>query len=126
MAVILGFAYIVGADLKSRTSGTVAIYEARKAITLQLLQKVLTAPQASETQCGADQGNSPTPLTSANAVIALAAAGAKAQTLRKTDQQVGHLARIRCDDKVSVKWLDNDGKEYWSDPNDMTVESYTY
>jgi hypothetical protein len=34
-AVVLGFAYVVSADLKSRSRGTVTMYEARKAITLQ-------------------------------------------------------------------------------------------
>lgn len=42
VAMILAIAYIVGTDLKSRTKGAVALYEARKEITLQFLQAALS------------------------------------------------------------------------------------
>src|ERR1700761_2134674 len=102
VAAVLGFAYIVGTDLQSRSRGTVAIYEARRAIGLQFLQEALAAgkepaqPEApaaskdsakqtdadakpaagSASPASAPAAVSPSPSA---AVVALAAAGAKAQ-----------------------------------------------
>lgn len=129
VAIVLGFSYIVSADLKSRSGGTVAMYEARKAITLRFLQEVVTASQAPQAQADANNGSSSTPAvppTPAAAIVALAAAGAKAQILHKADQKVGHLAGICCDDKVSVRWIDADGNGTWSDLDDIRVMSYTF
>jgi hypothetical protein len=150
VAVILGFSYIVSMDLKSRTNGTIAIYEARKAITLQFLQESLRASEADEPKSspgtqgdagkgsgaakGAASGNatgsrqdgSPMPATTSDVVVALAAAGAKAQVLRTSDQRLGHLAGISCGDQVTVKWLDEAGGEQTSDPSELNVVSYTF
>jgi hypothetical protein len=150
VAVILGFAYIVSTDLKSRTNGTIAIYEARKAITLQFLQESLRASQVDESKSspstqsdagkgsggakGAASGNatsssqdsSPMPATTSDVVVALATAGAKAQVLRTSDQRLGHLAGISCGDQVTVKWLDDAGAEQTSDPSELNVVSYTF
>jgi|SRR5580693_550209 hypothetical protein len=150
VAAVLGFAYIASTDLKSRTNGTIAIYEARKAITLQFLQEILSASQAdvSKSSQGAQSGpakdgsggksNSagngtslsqegrPMPMTVSDVVVALAAAGAKAQVIRTSDQQLGHLAGISCGDQITVKWLDDAGDPQTSDPSELNIVSYTF
>jgi hypothetical protein len=50
VAMILAIAYIVGTDLKSRTNGAIAIYEARKEITLQFLQEAFSTSRPSKAQ----------------------------------------------------------------------------
>src|ERR1700761_672106 len=164
VARILGFAYIVGTDLQSRSRGTVAIYEARRAIGLQFLQEALAAskepvqPEAaaaskepaqpedspaskdSAKQAGTPEPDANTAADSASlapppssappspsaAVIALAAAGAKAQIMRVSDQANGHLAGLRCTDKVEVRWIDAGGSGTWTDPADINVKSFTF
>lgn len=150
VAVVLGFAYIVSTDLKSRSNGAIAMYEARKAITLHFLQESLSASQANEsesspsTDSGAGKGSggaegatsanttsptqesSPKPMTASDVVVALAAAGAKAQIIRASDQRLGHLAGISSGDKITVKWLDDAGGEQTSDPSELNVVSYTF
>ncbi|MGH3189579.1 MAG: hypothetical protein ACRDPY_08155 [Streptosporangiaceae bacterium] len=150
VAVILGFSYIVSTDLKSRTNGAIAMYEARKAITLQFLRESLSAAQADgsksdpDTEDGAGKGTSgakdaasadgtspsqegsPKPVTVSDVLVALAAAGARAQVLRTSDQRLGHLAGISCGDKIAVKWLDEVGEAQTSDPSELNVVSYTF
>ena len=114
------------ADLRSRTRGTVSIYEARKEITLQFLREVLKATSAAQARADASKENGSAPPDPAAAIVALAAAGAKAQVLHIADQKVGHLAGIACDDKVTVRWVDEDGNGTWSDIGDVKILSYTF
>jgi hypothetical protein len=152
VAAVLGFAYIVGTDLQSRSRSTVAIYDARRAIGHQFLQEVLAASkdpaqqgavaasgdvekQADTTKPDADTvadaaslapPSSSAPPSPSAAVVALAAAGAKAQITRVSDQANGHLAGLRCADKVEVRWIDAGGSGTWTDPSDINVESFTF
>jgi hypothetical protein len=143
VAAILGFAYIASSDLKSRASGAVATYEARKEISLQFLQDVLAASQLPGAKADVSKvdGDSPPPTSpapksddsssgtspaSAAAVVALAASGAKAYILHKDDLKTGHLAGINCSDKISVKWIDEKGGDNWSDIGEIAVLSYTF
>ena len=152
VVVILGLAYIVGADLQSRSRSTVAIYEARRAIGVQFLQEALAAskepgqpqtPAAAKDSAkpadAADAGvkpaadcaspaspPSPTSPSPSAAVVALAAAGAKAKITSISNQADGHLAGLRCGDKVEVRWVDGAGQGTWADPSDIKVGSFTF
>ncbi len=121
VAVVLGFAYIVSTDLRSRSQGSVAIYEARRAICVQYLGEVLSAwkrpgqsaPRAGNAVLTSANGNAAdishqngsapaSPLPTA-AVVALAASGVKAPVKRISDGAGGKLAGIRCNEKVEVR-----------------------
>jgi hypothetical protein len=143
VAVVLGFAYIVSTDLRSRSQGSVAIYEARRAICVQYLDEVLaawkrpgqSAPPVTNAAVNLSNGTaadtchqngsasaSPTPT---DAVIALAAAGKNAPVKRISDGADGVLAGIRCHDKIELRWIDTSGTGTWTDPADLSV-NYTF
>lgn len=130
-AALLAFAYVVGRDLKSRTEGTLATYQARNAITQQYLSAVLTAWQGSQAKPGAkpesDPASSPPEPSPSHVIIALALAGAKANVVHTKDLAAGHLAGIvREDGEIYVRWIDELSAPRQAKPAELELKDFVY
>lgn len=130
-AAVLAFAYVAGRDLKSRTEGTLAIYQARNAITQQYLSAVLTAWQDSRAKPGAKPepgpASSPPEPSPSEVIIALALAGAKANVVHTKDLDAGHLAGIvREDGEIYVRWIDESSAQRQAKPAELELKDFVY
>jgi hypothetical protein len=134
VAAIVGIAWIVSADLRARTRGQIAIYEARQAIAMQFMQEALSVslptnqPPPADAADELDEGSAPSPTTTESAVIGLAVAGKQAFVSHTPDGRLGNLSGIRTNGKaIEVGWLAKDSESRdWDLPSSFSIESYTY
>jgi heme A synthase len=125
VAALIGIAWIVAADLKSRSKGQIVIYQARQAIALQFLQESLAVSQT-DPEAGATSTSDSTKMESA--VIALAASGEQALVTYTPDGRQGHLAGLRTNGNViEVGWLVSGSETRdWAPASSFVIDSYTY
>jgi hypothetical protein len=128
VASILAIAHMVVSDIRSRTTGMVAIYDARRAIAHQFLKQAfessMTAEQA-QAHFTADSGMT---ATSQDLVTMLAAAGSPAIVIHTPTGSECNLCGIRQTNNIISVHIKrtSDGGVMWCPPTDLSVTDFSY